>query len=249
MAHLNSLPGALVTGSSRGIGEAIARRLAALGCGVCVNFVRSSDRADSVVRDIRHAGGTAVAIQADVSDPDQARRLVQDANDALGGLRVVVNNAGLSLHTSLDELSAENWNAALAVNLSAAFYVIQAAAPFLRREPWGRVVNICSLRAMIGSDHGVQYAAAKSGLIGLSKSLARELAPHITVNVVAPGYTRTEMTEATLAKSEAALVATIPAGRVAAPSEIAATVAFLASQEAGYITGATIQANGGLYMG
>lgn len=249
MAHQDPLPGALVTGSSRGIGEAIARRLAARGFAVCVNYVRSSDRAHSVVGDIRDVGGTAIAVQADVSDPDQARRLVREANDALGGLRVVVNNAGLSLHASLDELSVQNWNAALAVNLSAAFYVTQAAAPFLRREPWGRVVNICSLRAMIGSDHGVQYAAAKSGLIGLSKSLARELAPRITVNVVAPGYTRTEMTEATLARSEATLAATIPAGRVASPSEIAAIVAFLASEDAAYITGATIQANGGLYMG
>lgn len=243
-----SRPGAIVTGSSRGIGAAVAQRLAAAGHGVCVNYLTRADRAAEVVGRISTAGGRAIAVQADVSDNAQVERLVKETAEAFGGIQVVVNNAGLSEHATLEEMTLDSWNRAVGVNLSAAMFTVKAALSHLREEPWARVVNICSLRAMTGSDHGSHYSAAKSGLIGLTKSLALELAPLITVNAVSPGYTRTDMNAAALAKDESAIIAKIPVRRVAEPEEIAALVAFLASEEAGYITGETINANGGIYV-
>jgi 3-oxoacyl-[acyl-carrier protein] reductase len=248
MSLTPELPGAVVTGASRGIGAAIAIRLARLGHGVCVNYLGSADQALAVVADIEQAGGRAIAVRADARDVDALQRMVDRTAAAFGGLRVVVNNVGSSAHARLAELTVTAWNDALAVNLTAAFCMCKAALPYLEREPWGRIVNIASLRAMTGSDHGVHYAAAKAGLLGLTKSLALELAPRITVNAVSPGYTRTGMTRAALETSEDKIVSRIPAGRVAAPEEIAALVAFLVSEEAGYITGATINQNGGVYM-
>ena len=241
-------PGAVVTGSSRGIGAAVARGLAARGFGVCVNYASREAPAEALVREIEAAGGRAFAREADVSDFEQAKGLVEETAERFGGVRVVVNNAGFSQHRTLEEMTVEDWARSLAVNLSAAFYTTKAALSHLRREPWGRIVNVSSLRAMTGSDHGAHYAAAKSGLIGLTKSLALELAPGITVNAVSPGYTRTDMTARDLERHGEAIRARIPAGRVAEPTEIAALVVFLASEEAGYITGETIGINGGIYM-
>ncbi len=245
---VQTLPGAVVTGSSRGIGAAIARRLGAIRYGVCVNCLANEDRARGVSEEIEAAGGRAIVVRADVGDPEQVRRMIDETASAFGGIRIVVNNAGFSQHRTLDELTVEDWNRAVAVNLSAAMFTVRAALPFLKKEPWARVVNVCSLRAMTGSDHGAHYAAAKSGLIGLTKSLARELAPTITVNAVSPGYTRTDMNAAALATREDEIAAKIPARRIAEPDEIAAVVAFLASEDAGYVTGQTINANGGLFM-
>jgi len=244
----NILPAALVTGSSRGIGAAIARRLARAGHGVCVNYVKSEERARDVVERIEADGGCAIAVRGDVADYSSVRQLVAETVSAFGGLAIVVNNAGFSQHRTLDELTIEDWNRSLAVNLSAAAFTAKAALPHLKAQPWARVINICSLRAMIGSVHGSHYASGKSGLIGLTKSLALELAPDITVNAVSPGYTRTDMTKAALETHGERIFAGIPAGRAAEPAEIAALVAFLASEEAGYITGQTISINGGIYM-
>lgn len=241
-------PGALVTGSSRGIGAAIAVRLAEAGYGVCVNYVAAEEAGRRVVETIQHGGGRAIAVQADVASFADVERMVHRTAESFGGLRVVVNNAGLSEHATVEAMTVEAWNRALAVNLSSAFYAVKAALPYLRAEPWGRVVNICSLRAMTGSDHGAHYAASKSGLLGLTKSLALELAPAITVNAVSPGYTRTDMTRRSLEQHGEAILSRIPAHRAAEPEEIAALVAFLASEEAAYITGETINANGGIYM-
>ena len=242
------LPGAVVTGSSRGIGAAIARRLATVGFGVCINYLAHEESARDVAQSIESAGGRAIVVRADVADPERIQRMVEKTASTFGGLRIVINNAGFSQHTTLDDMSLENWNRAIAVNLSAAMLTVRAALPYLTEQPWGRVVNICSLRAMTGSDHGAHYAAAKSGLIGLTKSLALELAPKTTVNAVSPGYTRTDMTASSLAEREEQIAAKIPARRVAEPDEIAAVVAFLASADAGYITGQTLNVNGGLYM-
>jgi len=242
------LPGAVVTGSSRGIGAAIALRLAECGYGVCINYVANPSAARARVDQIRQSGGRAIAIRADVSDPEQVSAMVEETAKAFGGIRVVVNNAGYSQHTTLHDLTIEDWARAIGVNLSGALYTIKAALPHLEAQQWARVINICSLRGMTGSDHGVHYASAKSGLIGLTKSLALELAPTITVNAVSPGYTRTDMNAEAFARHEEELRKKIPARRVAEPEEIAALVAFLASQQAGYITGETINANGGIYM-
>jgi 3-oxoacyl-[acyl-carrier protein] reductase len=248
MTRRDGLPGAVVTGASRGIGTAVAVRLARLGYGVCVDYLASADRALAVVADIERAGGRAIAVRADVRDSEALREMVDRTADAFGGLRAVVNNVGSSAHAALADLTPADWNDALAVNLTSAFYMSKAALPHLERQPWGRIINIASLRAMTGSSHGAHYAAAKAGLIGLTKSLALELAPRITVNAVSPGYTRTDMTRGALESSEDRIVSTIPAHRVAEPEEIAALVAFLASEDAGYITGATINQNGGIYM-
>jgi len=242
------LPGAIVTGSSRGIGAAVARRLGRLGYGVCINYIANEDAARALAAGIESAGDRAIVVRADVADRDAVQRMADETAAAFGGVRIVVNNAGFSQHKTLDEMTVDDWNRSVAVNLSAAMYTAQAALPYLRAEPWARIVNICSLRAMTGSDHGSHYAAAKSGLIGLTKSLALELAPTITVNAVSPGYTRTDMNAAALATREAEIAAKIPAKKVAEPEEIAAVVAFLASEEATYVTGQTINANGGLYM-
>ena len=240
--------GAIVTGSSRGIGAAIALRLAAAGYGVAVNYVSNRASAEEVVKEITGAGGDAFVFQADVSDFEQVNALVDATARRFSGIRVVVNNAGFSQHRTLAEMTIDDWNRALAVNLSAAFYTVKAALPYLKNEPWARIVNICSLRAMTGSDHGAHYAAAKSGLIGLTKSLALELAPQITVNAVSPGYTYTDMTAKALDEKGEQIYAKIPARRAARPEEIATLVGFLCSEEAGYITGETININGGIYM-
>jgi len=244
----NHLPGAIITGSSRGIGAAIAKRLAEKGYGVAINYVENAARAEEVAEGIRGSGGRAIAVRADVSDYDQVARLVEETASAFGGIRIVVNNAGFSQHRTIEEMTIDDWNRAIAINLSGAIFTVKGAILYLKREPWGRIINICSLRAMTGSDHGAHYAAAKSGLIGLTKSLARELAPKITVNAISPGYTRTDMTARTLAEKGEEIYASIPAGRAAEPEEIAALAAFLASEEAAYITGETINANGGIYM-
>jgi NAD(P)-dependent dehydrogenase (short-subunit alcohol dehydrogenase family) len=241
-------PGAVITGSSRGIGAAIAKRLAAAGCGVSVNYLTNSERALKLVHEIETEGGSAFPFQADVADVEAVQALVEETAKRFGGIRTVVNNAGFSQHRTIEEMTIEDWNRSVAVNLSAALYTIKAALPYMRQEPWGRIVNVCSLRAMTGSDHGAHYAAAKAGLIGLTKSLALELAPAITVNAISPGYTNTEMNAEALAQHGDAIRAKIPAKRVAEPKEIAALAAFLASEEAGYITGETINANGGIYM-
>lgn len=247
-SNVRSTPSAIVTGSSRGIGAAIARRLGTLGYGVCVNCLANEDRAQDVAARIEDGGGQAIVVRADVGNRDDVQRLIDETASAFGGIRIVVNNAGFSQHKTLGEMTVNDWNRAIAVNLSAAMFSTQAALPYLEQQPWARVVNICSLRAMTGSDHGSHYAAAKSGLIGLTKSLALELAPSITVNTVSPGYTRTDMNAAALAKREDEIAAKIPARRIAEPDDIAAVVAFLASEDAGYVTGQTINANGGLFM-
>jgi len=226
----------------------VAERLAAAGRPVTVNYRTNKGLADDVVAKIEASGGRALAVQADVADPSEIDRLVRETVAAFGDLAVIVNNAGFSQHKTLDEMSIADWNRSLSVNLSAAAFLTKAALPYLRRSPWGRVVNVCSLRAMTGSDHGAHYAAGKSALIGLTKSLALELAPSITVNAVSPGYTRTDMTREALEKHAERIFARIPAGRAAEPAEIAALIAFLASEEAGYITGQTININGGSYM-
>lgn len=240
--------GAVVTGSSRGIGAAVAAQLASAGYGVSINYLANRQRALELVREIEASGGRAFPFQADVADFDAVQVLVEETAKRFGGIRIVVNNAGFSQHRTVEEISIDDWDRAVAVNLSAAMYTVKAALPYLRQEPWGRIVNICSLRAMTGSDHGAHYAAAKAGLIGLTKSLALELAPTITVNAVSPGYTNTEMNADALAQHGDAIRAKIPARRVAEPEEIASLVAFLASEQAGYITGETINANGGIYM-
>ncbi len=239
---------ALVTGSSRGIGAATALKLAGQGCDVAINYLSNRDQANSVAKSIEDLGQRAIAIQADVSDPGQVKRLIDEASKQLGGLNILVNNSGYSSHGALENLPIEEWRKMMAVTLDAAFYTAKYALPHLKACGWGRIVNVASLRAMTGSAQGAHYAAAKAGLIGLTKSLALALAPEITVNAISPGYTATDMNKKSLDQKGDQIRAQIPLRRIASPEEIADVIAFLCSEQAGYITGETINANGGIYM-
>ncbi len=247
-------PVALVTGSSRGIGAATARALAAAGHPVVINYVQNADAADAVVAAIRAAGGVAAAIRADVTQPDEVEELLYETREQLGAVGIIVNNAGWNQHADLAGLELADFERALRGNLTSAYLVTRAALPDLLAAGaggggGGRIVNVCSLRAMSGSDHGSHYAGAKAGLIGLTRSWAREFGPHgITANAVSPGYTRTDMNAASFAAREEAIAATIPLRRVAEPDEIAAVIAFLCSPGGSYVTGEVINVNGGVHI-
>ncbi len=240
---------ALVTGASRGIGRAIALELARKGYGVAVNYHTHPGEAEEVVDEIARMGRKAFAFPADVGDPEACERLVEEVVRELGPPLVLVNNAGYSSHFDIEALSPEELHRSFAVNLFAAFYLSRLVVPFMKSARWGRIVNISSLRAMTGSPHGPHYAAAKAGVIGLTKSLALALGPYgITVNAVAPGYTLTDMTRRALEEKGDQIRAQIPLRREAQPHEIARVVAFLASEEASYVNGETINVNGGIYV-
>lgn len=240
--------GAVVTGSSRGIGEAVAVRLAQEGFHITVNYSQDEKGAKKTVKTVKEHGGKAFHVQADISDKKDSERLIEKTKERYGELGVLVNNAGFSSHRTLDELDHSEWQKSIDVNLTGCFNCAKEAAPLMKELGWGRIVNISSLRAMTGSDHGSHYASAKSGVIGFTKSLALELAPEITVNAISPGYTRTPMNEEAFAKKEDEISQKIPLKRVAEAPEIAGVVAFLVSNDAAYITGETINANGGIYM-
>ena len=240
---------ALVTGGSRGIGRGIALELARRGAAVAVNYVHSAEAAAEVVGEIEAGGGRGVALQADVGDFEAAATLVQAAREALGGLHILVNNAGITRDTLLMRMREEDWDAVLRTNLKGAFNVCQAAARPLMRQRWGRIINISSVSGLMGQAGQVNYAASKAGLIGLTKSLARELGSRgITANVVAPGFVSTDMTAKLDDALQARMRELIPLGRFGEVADVARVVAFLASEESAYITGAVLPVDGGLSM-
>lgn len=240
---------ALVTGGSRGIGAATVVKLAALGCDVALTYRTQRTAAEGVAAAVQRLGGRAVLLQADLADLERARSVVHEAAEALGGLHILVNNAGYVQRVSWEELSLEDWDRMLTVGLTAAFVCARSAAPYMREGKFGRIVNVASLRALTGAAHGVHYATAKAGLFGLTKSLALAVAPlGITVNAVCPGFVATEINQEALATRGEEIRSQIPLGRVAGAEEIAAVIAFLCSADAGYITGETVSANGGLRM-
>jgi 3-oxoacyl-[acyl-carrier protein] reductase len=234
---------ALVTGGSRGIGREIARALAAAGARVAVNYRAAADAADIVVRDIESAGGKAVALQADVSDPLAAAELVRETEVRLGPIGVLVNNAGVNAGKPLDRLDAQIWNDTIATNLSSAFFVTQAALPAMRAQRWGRIIMLSSVAAQTGGVIGPHYAASKAGLLGLTHSYANLLANEgITSNAIAPALIDTDM----IRGNPAITPQLIPIGRFGTSNEVAAVAVMLATN--GYITGQTIGVNGGWYM-
>jgi len=240
---------ALVTGGSRGIGRAIATALAADGATVVVNYRENTAAADETVAQIAAAGGSAAAARFDVADAEQVRVGVQNIVDRHGRLDILVNNAGLSLDTLLLRMKEEDWERVLQTNLTGVFHCTKAAVRAMVRARYGRIVNLTSVVAEMGNAGQVAYAAAKAGVIGFTKSLARELASRaVTVNAVSPGLVETDMTSGLSDEQRIFYTNVIPAGRIAAPQEIAAAVAFLASPAAGYITGHVLHVNGGLYM-
>ena len=240
---------ALVTGASRGIGRAIAKRLAQDGVFVGVNYRQSGAAAEQLVGEIADAGGRAFLVPGDVADATQAREVVAKAVETGGRLDILVNNAGIIRDTLLLRMSDDDWDAVLSTNLRGAYLCTQAALRTMLRQRWGRIVNVASIAGIRGNAGQANYAAAKAGLIGFTKSVAREAASRqVTVNAVAPGLIETDITASMPEKAREALTAQIPLGRMGTPEEVAEVVAFLASERAGYITGAVIQIDGGLAM-
>lgn len=240
---------ALVTGGSRGIGRAIALALAEQGARVAVNYVANAQAAQEVVQRIAGCGGQAVAVQGDVSQPQDARRLVDETLAAFGALHILVNNAGLTQDELLLRMSEEAWDRVLAVNLRGAYLCTKAALRPMIRQRWGRIINIASVAGLVGNAGQANYAAAKAGLIGFTKAVAKEVASrNVTANAVAPGLVRTEMTADLTEQQEQAVLLLVPLGRPATPEQIAPAVVFLASEEASYITGAVLAVDGGLVM-
>ncbi len=240
---------ALVTGGSRGIGRAIAQRLAAQGARVVITYVSNQAAADDCVRAIKEAAGQAEAVQFDVADGDATGTAIAELVERCGRLDVLINNAGITIDTLILRMKADDWDRVLAVNLRGAFNCTKAAARTMVRARYGRIVNITSVIAEMGNAGQGAYAAAKAGLIGFTKSMARELAArNITVNAVSPGFIQTEMVQRLPETVRAEYLKVIPAGRLGTAEEVAAAVAFLVQPEAGYITGQVVGVNGGLYM-
>lgn len=240
---------ALVTGASRGIGRAIARHLAAAGARTYVNYLRDDVAAAETVAQIAAAGGTAEAVQFDVSDVEATATAVASIVKAAGGLQVLVNNAGMSIDNLLLRLKPEEWDQVIAVNLRGTFSCTRAAARTMLRAHYGRIINLTSVVAEMGNPGQAAYAAAKAGIIGFTKSMARELASRqVTVNAIAPGLIETEMTAYLPEDRRTEYLQLIPVGRLGAVEEVAELVGFLARREAGYITGQVIGINGGLYI-
>ncbi len=240
---------ALVTGASRGIGRAIALQLAQRGAAVAINYRRSEGQAKAAQTEIESCGGRAICAQGDVSLPADAERIVDQTADAFGRLDILVNNAGFNRDTLILRMSVEDWDQVMAVNLRAVFLCTKAALKRMLRQRWGRVINIGSVSGLAGNAGQANYAAAKSGLIGFTRAVAREMGSRgITANLVAPGLVRTELTKDIPQQVVDGAMQRILVGRLGTPEEIAAAAVFLASEEAGYITGHVLPVDGGLGM-
>ncbi|MCE2469398.1 MAG: 3-oxoacyl-[acyl-carrier-protein] reductase [Dehalococcoidia bacterium] len=240
---------ALVTGASRGIGLAVALRFAAEGARVALNYRSDRAAAEEAAASIEAAGGEAVAVGGDVSRPDEAAALVESTVSAFGGVDVLVNNAGVTRDGLLLRMEEEAWDAVLDTNLKGAFLCSKAAARHMARARWGRIVNMSSIVGLTGNAGQANYASAKAGLIGLTKTLARELASrNITVNAVAPGFIATRMVESLSPETQSRVLERIPLGRFGTPEDVAAVCVFLASDDAGYVTGQTLGVDGGLVI-
>jgi len=239
---------ALVTGASRGIGRAILLELAAQGYAVLVHYGRNRELAERVAEEARAAGAPRVTLfGADLTDPAAAPALIEAAEAELGGLSVLVNNAGVTRDNLLLRMKDTDWDAVIATDLTAVFRLTREAIKRMVRRRYGRIINIASVSGILGTPGQANYAAAKAGLIGFTRSVAKEYAKRgITVNAVAPGFIETDMTAALPEAVQKEYLAQIPAGRFGQPEEVAKLVAFLASEDAGYINGQTICVDGGL---
>lgn len=238
---------AVVTGASRGIGRAIARELASKGVFVIINYNGSKERAEEVKAEIEKDGGSAAVYQCNVSQFDECERFLKDVVKEYGKIDILVNNAGITRDGLLMKMSEEDFDRVIDVNLKGTFNTIRFASRQMLKQRSGRIINMSSVVGISGNAGQANYASSKAGVIGLTKATARELASRgITVNAVAPGFIETEMTDVLSDAVKEASVAQIPLGKFGKPEDIAKTVAFLASDDAGYITGQVIQVDGGM---
>jgi 3-oxoacyl-[acyl-carrier protein] reductase len=234
---------ALVTGASRGIGRAIALALAQAGADLGINFLSRAEEAETAAEEVRRYGRRAIVVQADVSVASDVQRLIRRAEEELGAIDVLVNNAGIANPLRIEDITEDDWDRTIAVNLKSCFLATQAALPGMRARQWGRIINVSSVAAQVGGVVGPHYAASKAGMIGLTRSYAQRLAKEgVTVNAIAPALVETEM----VASNPNARPDRIPVGRYGLPVEAAQVAVMLALN--GYITGQTINVNGGWYM-
>ncbi len=240
---------ALVTGGAKGIGRAVCLALAEKGMDIAVNYAGSAAAAEETAAACRALGVRAVTLQADVRRPENCQKLVEDTVAALGRIDVLVNNAGITADALMLRMTEADFDNVIATNLKGAFFCTKAASRYMMRQRYGRIVSISSVVGLHGNAGQTNYAAAKAGLIGLTKSVAKEYAARqITANVVAPGFIDTDMTAAMPESARAAAAASIPAGKVGDAKDVAAAVAFLAGEQAGYVTGQVLCVDGGMGM-
>jgi acetoacetyl-CoA reductase len=240
---------AVVTGAGRGIGRAVAEELGAGGANVVVNYSNSKGPAEEVVASLSENGSTkAVALQADVSDAEQAARLIEETVERFGRIDVLVNNAGITIDKTMKKLTTEEWDKVVQVDLNSCYYTVKAALPHFTEQQSGNIVNMSSFVGEAGNFGQTNYAAAKAGLIGFTKSAALELARYnVTVNAICPGFIETDMFSVVPDEVKDKIRARIPLGRIGEPQDIAKAVRYLVT-DGGYITGQTINVNGGIFM-
>ncbi len=240
---------ALVTGGSRGIGRAVAQLLATQGHRVAVNYAANEVAADAAVGAIAAAGGNAIAVQADVGDPDSVTAMFAVVGERLGSVEILVNNAGITRDALVLRMGVEAWDEVIETNLRSVYLVSKAALRGMLRARWGRIVSISSVSGVAGNPGQANYAASKAGIIGFTKSVAREVGSRgITVNAVAPGFIETDMTDALGDEITTAARERIALGRLGQPEEVAAAVGYLASDDASYVTGHTLVVDGGIAL-
>lgn len=240
---------AIVTGASRGIGRACALALAQSGAQVVINYRGQQQAADALVAQIEQGGGKATAVQADVSQADDVERLVKTTTDAFGRIDILISNAGITRDNLLLRMKDTEWDDVIDTNLRGTFLLTKAVLRPMMKARWGRIIAISSVVGLTGNAGQANYAAAKAGLIGFTKSVAREMASrNITANVVAPGFIETDITKDLSDDIKTTVVNTIPTGRFGQPDDVAAVATFLASDQAAYITGQTLAVDGGMTM-